>query len=255
MIANYHTHTPRCNHAEGAEEEYVQQALKAGMQILGFSDHTPYLFPGDYYSNFRMRPELLPDYVSTVNGLKQKYTGQLEIHVGLEAEYYPAYFPRTLDYLRQEGVEYLLLGQHFVGNEPVGVFSVRETEDPAILECYVRQCIEAMETQMYTYVAHPDILNFVGPDDIYNQWMRSLIREAKNCGVYLEFNQLGFVEKRNYPNRKFLELVAEENMPMVMGCDAHQPTALGNKHAQDTIQALLEAYGIPILETVPLRHI
>ena len=255
MIANYHTHTPRCNHAEGTEEEYVQAAQKAGMQILGFSDHTPYLFAGDYYSNFRMRPELLPDYVSTVNDLKQKYAGRLEIHVGLEAEYYPAYFPQTLDYLRQEGVEYLLLGQHFVGNEPVGQFSVRETEDPAILESYVRQCIEAMETGVYTYIAHPDILNFVGPDDTYAQWMRTLIREAKNCGVYLEFNQLGFVDKRNYPNRKFLELVAEENMPMVMGCDAHQPEALCNTHAQQTITALLEAYGIPILETVPLRHI
>lgn len=46
MIANYHTHTPRCNHAVGSEEEYVQQALKAGIKILGFSDHTPYLFPG-----------------------------------------------------------------------------------------------------------------------------------------------------------------------------------------------------------------
>ena len=55
MIANYHTHTPRCNHAVGSEEEYVQQALKAGIKILGFSDHTPYLFPGDYYSTFRIR--------------------------------------------------------------------------------------------------------------------------------------------------------------------------------------------------------
>ena len=36
MIANYHTHTPRCNHAVGSEEEYVQQALKAGIKILGF---------------------------------------------------------------------------------------------------------------------------------------------------------------------------------------------------------------------------
>ena len=30
MIANYHTHTPRCRHAEGTEAEYVQAALDAG---------------------------------------------------------------------------------------------------------------------------------------------------------------------------------------------------------------------------------
>ena len=45
MIANYHTHTTRCNHATGTEEEYVQSALERGLEILGFSYHTPYTFP------------------------------------------------------------------------------------------------------------------------------------------------------------------------------------------------------------------
>ena len=70
MIANYHTHTPRCNHAQGSEQEYVDAALSAGLKILGFSDHTPYFFPGDYYSTFRMHPEELPGYVSTVNAMQ-----------------------------------------------------------------------------------------------------------------------------------------------------------------------------------------
>ena len=86
MIANYHTHTPRCNHAQGSEQEYVDAALSAGLKILGFSDHTPYFFPGDYYSTFRMRPEELSGYVSTVSGLRDRYAGKLEIHVGVEAE-------------------------------------------------------------------------------------------------------------------------------------------------------------------------
>ena len=59
MIANYHTHTPRCGHAIGSEEEYVRCALEAGFQILGFSDHTPYPFPQGHYSSFRMKPSAL----------------------------------------------------------------------------------------------------------------------------------------------------------------------------------------------------
>ena len=61
MIANYHTHTPRCRHAQGTEEEYAQAAVNAGMEILGFSDHTPYWFPGDYYSHLRMYPNELAE--------------------------------------------------------------------------------------------------------------------------------------------------------------------------------------------------
>ena len=48
MIANYHTHTHRCNHAVGREEDYVKEALKVGLKLLGWADHTPYLFPGGY---------------------------------------------------------------------------------------------------------------------------------------------------------------------------------------------------------------
>ena len=42
MKANYHTHTQRCLHAKGAEEDYVRSALQAGMDILGFTDHAPF---------------------------------------------------------------------------------------------------------------------------------------------------------------------------------------------------------------------
>ena len=33
---NYHTHTARCYHASGKDEEYVKAAIKAGIKELGF---------------------------------------------------------------------------------------------------------------------------------------------------------------------------------------------------------------------------
>jgi len=117
MIANYHAHTSRCRHAVGQEREYVQSALKAGMQILGFSDHTPYWFGCDYYSTYRMFPEQLEDYVNSVLSLRREYAGKIQIPLGVEAEYYPKYFPELMARLRDTPVEYMLLGQHFVGNE------------------------------------------------------------------------------------------------------------------------------------------
>ena len=39
MLANYHTHTYRCNHASGNDEEYVKKAIAENVKILGsFSD-------------------------------------------------------------------------------------------------------------------------------------------------------------------------------------------------------------------------
>ena len=38
MKTNYHTHTTRCVHATGSDEDYVLSAIKGGYQELGFSD-------------------------------------------------------------------------------------------------------------------------------------------------------------------------------------------------------------------------
>ena len=92
MIANYHTHTPRCGHAQGSEEEYVRCAIEAGLHTLGFSDHTPYLFPDDYVPSFRMMPAELPGYVDAVLRMRKAYADQIRIHLGVEMEYYPKYF-------------------------------------------------------------------------------------------------------------------------------------------------------------------
>ena len=83
MKANYHTHTYRCHHAVGTEREYVEAAIRAGLQILGFSDHSPYVFKDGHYSSFRMRPEELPEYVLTLSGLREEYKEQIQIHIGL----------------------------------------------------------------------------------------------------------------------------------------------------------------------------
>ena len=39
---NWHTHTSRCGHAVGTDEEYVQAAIQGGLTTLGFSDHAAY---------------------------------------------------------------------------------------------------------------------------------------------------------------------------------------------------------------------
>ena len=42
MRTNFHTHTYRCKHAGGTEQDYVLAAINQEVSILGFSDHAPY---------------------------------------------------------------------------------------------------------------------------------------------------------------------------------------------------------------------
>ena len=63
---NFHSHTVRCQHAVGEEREYVEEAIKEGFEVIGFSDHSPYLFKNGYVSRIRMTMSQLEDYVKTI---------------------------------------------------------------------------------------------------------------------------------------------------------------------------------------------
>lgn len=255
MIANYHTHTWRCNHADGTERQYVENAVSMGLKILGFSDHTPYIFPGSYYSGFRMKLNQLEDYVETVLALRKEYEGKIEIPLGLELEYYPKLLPQLLPILRDLPIDYLIMGQHFIGNEIEQPYSGWPTEDPRILEKYVDQVIEGMHTGLFTYVAHPDLIHFLGSDQVYAQHMGRLCREAKSCGIPLEVNLLGLFEKKQYPNPIFWEQAAEAGNAVILGRDAHSAKHLLDAKTEARGMEIAERYGLHLLETADLRKI
>ena len=255
MIANYHTHTMRCLHATGSEEDYIRCAIESGKQILGFSDHTPYPFPNGYRSGVRMLPEQLAEYTQTIQNLKKQYAPQIQMHVGLEVEYYPALFKELLQLLRDTGVEYMLLGQHWVGNEQNEPKCIHPTEDESVIRRYCAQARDAMQTGLFTYFAHPDVINYTGDSRTYASYMRSLCQEANSCQIPLELNLLGIRENFNYPNPRFWEIAAEENCQVIIGCDAHDPQNLLDISTEEKAVAFVNQYHLQLLHTVPLRAI
>lgn len=255
MIANYHTHTARCRHAGGTDEEYVQVALECGMKILGISDHTPYWFPEGYYTHMRMFPHQLGEYCDSVRRLQKDYAGQIQIHLGLEVEYYPAFFDDLMTRLRDQGIEYMILGQHWVGNEMDEPYSGSAAGSEAHLERYCNQTIEAMYTGLFTYLAHPDLLYFVGPDKAYEFHMRRLCKAAKSCGMPLEINLNGLQHHKNYPDMRFWRVAAEEGCQAILGADAHMPWAVNNIEQEAKAMEIVKKYDLPLIETVELQKI
>ena len=70
---NFHTHTKRCMHACGSDEDYVLAAIKSGYDVLGFSDHTPWNYETDFVAHMRMRLDQAQAYFDSIASLKEKY--------------------------------------------------------------------------------------------------------------------------------------------------------------------------------------
>lgn len=231
MNFNLHTHTKRCNHAFGEDREYVENAIKAGIKVLGFSDHCPQFFHhSDYYSYFRMLPEMAQGYADSIRGLAKEYEKDIKILLGFEAEYYPDIYDEMIDCCKKLNIDYLILGQHLLGNEyDENSFYTGERECEGFLTQYVNQVIEGLQKGTFTYLAHPDLVNYKGEESHYIKEMTRLCTKAKEFDIPLEVNMLGMYNKRCYPNRKFWEIAGKVGNKAVIGFDAHTPDFFNNK--------------------------
>lgn len=254
MTANYHTHTTRCQHAVGTEKEYVEEAIKGGLKVLGFSDHVPYPFPSGYISHIRMRVDETKDYVSVTEKLREEYKNQITILTGYETEYFPKYFDACMENLNTFGYDYMILSQHHVEDEVNGVYTGNRTSEKRVLHRYAELLIKGMETGLFAYIGHPDLIDFVGDKDEYYAVMKEICTAAKELSLPLEYNIEGKRLQRNYPNDTFFEIAAEVGNPIIIGIDAHRPQSLSDRKAVEAAEQYLKEREFEIVENIRLQR-
>ncbi|MBQ6335340.1 MAG: histidinol-phosphatase [Erysipelotrichaceae bacterium] len=255
LIYNYHTHTARCGHASGSDEEYVQAAIKAGYKILGFSDHAPfsrYYRPGNH-----MHWEELDGYLESILSLKEKYKDQIEILVGLESEHYD--FATEERRQLKERIDYMLLGQHYT--DPYtsdGISFFKEVSDDKIME-YADTVCKALDTGIYTYLCHPDV--FLNHQNVFTEACgKAAHMIGKKCeetktpveinirGIGKGLKPFDYGEDYWYPNKKFWTILSQYDIRATVGIDAHDPKDLLKLDDIDRAMGHLKDLNIKIIE-------
>ena len=226
----YHTHTARCGHATGEDEEYVKKAIELGIERLGFSDH---IFLPDEIGQPGVRCSIneLDNYIASINHLRGKYEDFVDISIGFEAEYNP----QLLDlyrWLLKEKVQYLIMGQHcYLCDNKFLWYGVRDG-DISNVQLYVDHVLKGLETGLFKYLAHPDLFLLS-----YGEWNEELERESRRLlegceklNIPLEVNVCGMRRRHynevnySYPNINFFKLASQYNLKFVIGIDAHDPS-------------------------------
>lgn len=249
LAANYHTHTRRCNHASGEDREYVEAAIQTGLRILGFADHCPWVFPRrDYVSNMRMAPNEVDGYFYSLESLKKEYAADIKIYIGFETEHCPGLIEAQDKLLADYPLDYMIQGQHFLGVEYDSVYTGWKHPEEEVLKGYVDIAIEGINSGRYLYMAHPDLVNFTGEEELYRVHMKRLCEAMKKADVPLEINILGLWEGRQYPAKRFLKLAQETGNKAIIGMDAHAPVQLLNRETVERAKALCAKYQLELLD-------
>ena len=253
MLFNYHTHTKRCRHAVGEDREYVEKAIQRGIQVLGFADHAPYLFPNtDYYSSFRMFTDELESYAESVRALQKEYAKDIRILCGFELEYYPAYHEEEKKFLSKINPDYFIMGQHFAGNE-INTPYVPYMQGEENLVGYISQILEGLKTGDFLYLAHPDLAGYRYPEEVWQREYRRLCEGAKALNIPLEINLLGLKTKRHYPDRKLFKIAAEVGNKVLLGFDVHDPQSFCDIEVEEEALQIVEELGLDLITTPILK--
>ncbi len=250
MLCNYHTHTKRCHHAVGEDREYIENSIKIGIKVLGFSEHPPYIFDDGYNSFYRMDFDDIDNYCKSVLDYKREYSSDIEIHLGFELEYYKSMHEREMRFLKSFNPEYFILGQHYIYEEKNSCYAYNLSSE-TLFKQYINECIEAIKTGDFIYLAHPDLPGLKVSPSVYNTEYTRLLEVAKKHDMPIELNCYGMINNRCYPDRKLFELAEKIGNKVIIGIDAHNPTNVSTK-TYDNAFNLIKGLNLNLIEKLEI---
>lgn len=256
MKTNFHTHTERCKHAVGTDEEYVLAAIEGGFSTLGISDHAPWPSPNAVNSNVSMEVGELPEYIESITELRARYAHSLDIKLGLECEYLSE-FPGWLDELAaRDGIQYLIFGNHFDCAALGSPYFGHETKSVQMLRRYEESVLRGMEYKYFAYLAHPDLFmrSYEHFDAECERVSRRICEKAAKLNLPLEYNTSGynFGKEESYPHESFWKIAKYCNCVCIIGVDAHDPKRLANAAEFARAEREVSALGLKRIDSIEL---
>jgi len=244
----FHVHTYRCKHASNENDEaYIKTALMLGADKITFTDHSP--FPGDLFKN-RMNLSQLDEYINSLKILKSKYKNQIDIEIGLEAEYLPSMTDFYKHLKSNPDLQILILGQHFYEHTD-GRYSFND--DNAYNVGHYKEgrgnaIIAGIKSGLFSVVAHPDrIFRHIESWTVEDEKIAmKIIQTASEYNISLERN-LSSYEKNvlhhglSFWKDEFWDLVSKYNsenenkVRIIEGLDAHSTDEMISREKYMTI--------------------
>lgn len=246
-IADYHTHTPLCQHATGEPHEYAARAIELGLREIGFSDHSP--MPVDGFDDWRMRLDQFPLYLEKIREAQEKYP-IISVKLGLEVDFIEGKESWCENLAGMADFDYLIGSVHYIapGWDMDNPRWIGRWKDAASIEeiwsNYWRIYERCIASGFFDILAHPDLPKKFGfrPKGDLRKYYTPAIEAAAAANVCFEINTAGWRKEvaEAYPSLEFLKMANAADIPIVISSDAHAPEEVGHRF-DDAVSLAKEA--------------
>jgi histidinol-phosphatase (PHP family) len=179
-----------------------------------------------------MNPENVLEYVNYIEDLK-KNSDKIIVKTGMEVDFFPGKEKEIELFLGKFKLDFRIGSVHYLGEKTVDLgpeFYEGKNID-ALYESYFEHVMAAAASGLFDIIGHCDLIRIYcykpsyDPEPLY----RKLARIMRENNVAFELNTNG----RNrpladfYPDRRFVHVFREENVPVCVNSDAHFPARVG----------------------------
>ncbi|MBN1981216.1 MAG: histidinol-phosphatase [Chitinivibrionales bacterium] len=259
-LCDYHIHTPYCKHAEGAIIEYVDVALRKGMNEICFTDHLGryYLTPSQRrrYWDWGMAQRSLNRYIDELEQIKKTYKDAIVIKMGLEIDYIEGAEELVQPLIQQFPFDFLIGSIHCLplfGWKHIAHYT---TYDPYLLFSeYFRVAQAAIASKLFDSLGHLDFIWRYGQwpqnesSNIY-EWIDQTVKAAAQHDCAIEINSNGYLWSQMYtvetgdPFECLMQSIKKQRTIITVGSDAHRPDFVAKSfpdiHATLTMRGISE---------------
>ena len=225
---DYHMHSSYSD-GRSVPGDYIAPAITAGLSEIGFSEHlTLFKDPEEW----NMNPVNISPYISHLETLR-KNTKSIKIKIGLEVDFFAGKEEEIRAYLNPLPLDYIIGSVHYLGEKTVdnGPEFYEGKSINKLFEAYFDSVVTAVASGLFDIIGHCDLIRIYGykPTSDLEPLYRKLAKTMKTHNVVFEVNTNG----RNrpladfYPDRRFLHIFREENVPVCVNSDAHMPSRVG----------------------------
>lgn len=243
MLYETHMHTPLCKHAFGSPQDYGATARARGLAGITVTCHNP--LPDGIGAKIRMDESELPAYLDLVAAARQELAPEVDVRLGLEADYLSGLEGYLEKQLASAPFDYVLGSVHWHMPEWQHRYWVSDSLRQ-LYDAYFDQLARAAESGLFDCLAHPDLVKNASPSrwdfDGYRDGIAAALDRIAATGVAMELNTSGRLKSfaEFNPGPAMLALMREREIPVVVGSDAHSPERVGDGF-EDALDALAQA--------------
>lgn len=253
MFADYHVHTDFSDDSIYPMEKVIQDAISMHMDEICFTEHADYGIKFDqepgkkiiYRQNEPLTNCDYPNYMKTIEEMKQRYGAQITIKTGMEFGMQMHTIPQYEALFQKYSFDFIILSIHEIGD--LEFWNQGYQKDKTQQE-YNEGYYEAMyklvsNYKNYSVLGHMDLINRYDLAGIYpfekikpfiEKILKVVIQDKKGIEINTSSKRYGL--KDTTPSLEILKLYHQLGGEIItIGSDSHKPEHLGSQIEESKI--------------------